>query len=405
MNSCKIENTGGFYMFTFFKQLTREEKLMTIMIIALFLPMIPCALVWLILTLYLLKTGDIKSAYKHIKGSRFILFFTILQLLVSLFYQNWIGFGFTFLLVMFFTISLFFREHLTPRFFETMTTLIIYLSAVVGIIGFIQYMYILHTFNIDHFEIIIFNTPPNRVHSVYFNSNYYAMMINFFVGITFYKILNKSYSIKRLVSYILITLLNLFILYLTGCRTAWPALMAGLVIMLLYSHHKKLFASVASLSGVAVVFLATHPRYIPRMSNFKHYLGVRLNIWRVALLNIKTHPLFGEGPMTYWHIYKNYPNAHPTQHAHNVFIDPVLSFGIVGIATIAPYFVASTKRLHKLHKLGCNDNLVGLIVGFILMTLIHGCLDYTIFFVQTSVLFLIIIGSFDAYKKEIDSAD
>jgi len=130
-----------------------------------------------------------------------------------------------------------------------------------------------------------------------------------------------------------------------------------------------------------------------------------LNIWRVALLNIKTHPLFGEGPMTYWHIYKNYPHAHPTQHAHNVYIDPVLSFGIVGIATIAPYFVASTKRLHKLHKLGCNDNLVGLIVGFILMTLIHGCLDYTIFFVQTSVLFLIIIGSFDAYKKEIDSAD
>ena len=127
----------------------------------------------------------------------------------------------------------------------------------------------------------------------------------------------------------------------------------------------------------------------------------RQNIWEVAIANIKTHPLFGEGPMTYMHIYPLY-NGHPTEHAHSIYLDPLLCFGVVGIAVILPYIISNIKKLYHLWKLDLNKNLVALIVAFTVMIFVHGTMDYTIFFVQTGFLFLIVASSFDIYKESLD---
>ncbi len=207
--------------------------------------------------------------------------------------------------------------------------------------------------------------------------------------------------IKEIVIIGLITLLNLFCLYLTGCRTAWPALAGGLAIMLLFNRNYKSFGGICAVGAAGVGFFIAKPQYIPRMSNIVKYLGVRRHIWEVAIQNIKTHFLFGEGPMTYWHIYAQY-SGHPTQHSHNIFIDPVLCFGIIGLLVIAPFFIENIKRLYRLLRTKCNPTLVALIVGYIVMIYIHGLLDYTIFFVSTGFLFAMIVSSFDIYRKEID---
>ena len=101
------------------------------------------------------------------------------------------------------------------------------------------------------------------------------------------------------------------------------------------------------------------------------------------------------------HIWKQY-NGHNTQHAHNIFLDPPLSFGIVGILMILPYFISCIKRTYITYKLHKNDTLVALIIGLIVMTYIHGLLDYTIFFIQTSFTLFMVISSFDIYREEID---
>ena len=301
--------------------------------------------------------------------------------------------------------AVYYRQHISAESFEFFMDTTLILSLVAALVAIIQYFIILHRFNIDGFELIIFNTPKNRVDSFYFNANYYAMMIEFWVGIAFYKILRltqeEHVNFKKIGSYCIIILINLFTLVLSGCRTAWPAMLAGLAIMLLFAHFYKLFGLIVAGGMASAGFLFTHKSYIPRASNITKYLGVRQKIWRAALASIKDHPLFGEGPLTYMHIWKQY-NGHNTQHAHNIFLDPPLSFGIVGILLILPYSISCIKRTYITYKLHKNDTLVALIIGLIVMTYIHGLLDYTIFFIQTSFTLFMVISSFDIYREEID---
>ena len=52
-------------------------------------------------------------------------------------------------------------------------------------------------------------------------------------------------------------------------------------------------------------------------------------------------------------------------------------------------------------KLKVDKTLVALIVSFTVMIFIHGILDYTIFFVQTGFLYLLIASSFDVHKHAL----
>jgi len=371
----------------------------------LFLPFYITLIIHAIELIILLKRGELVEAYKNTKASYFILFFCALLAIVSLFYQNYLGILVTVGILMLGSFAVYYRQHISAESFEFFMDTTLILSLVAALVAIIQYFIILHRFNIDGFELIIFNTPKNRVDSFYFNANYYAMMIEFWVGIAFYKILRltqeEHVNFKKIGGYCIIILINLFTLVLSGCRTAWPAMLAGLAIMLLFAHFYKLFGLIAAGGMASAGFLFTHKSYIPRASNITKYLGVRQKIWRAALASIKDHPLFGEGPLTYMHIWKQY-NGHNTQHAHNIFLDPPLSFGIVGILMILPYYISCIKRTYITYKLHKNDTLVALIIGLIVMTYIHGLLDYTIFFIQTSFTLFMVISSFDIYREEID---
>lgn len=371
----------------------------------MFLPFYITLIIHAIELIILLKRGELVEAYKNTKASYFILFFCALLAIVSLFYQNYLGILVTVGILMLGSFAVYYRQHISAESFEFFMDTTLILSLVAALVAIIQYFIILHRFNIDGFELIIFNTPKNRVDSFYFNANYYAMMIEFWVGIAFYKILRltqeEHVNFKKIGGYCIIILINLFTLVLSGCRTAWPAMLAGLAIMLLFAHFYKLFGLIAAGGMASAGFLFTHKSYIPRASNITKYLGVRQKIWSAALASIKDHPLFGEGPLTYMHIWKQY-NGHNTQHAHNIFLDPPLSFGIVGILMILPYFISCIKRTYITYKLHKNDTLVALIIGLIVMTYIHGLLDYTIFFIQTSFTLFMVISSFDIYREEID---
>lgn len=371
----------------------------------MFLPFYITLIVHAIELIILLKRGELVEAYKKTSASYFILLFCALLAIVSLFYQNYLGILVTVGILMLGSFAVYYRQHISAESFEFFMDTTLILSLVAALVAIIQYFIILHRFNIDGFELIIFNTPKNRVDSFYFNANYYAMMIEFWVGIAFYKILRltqeEHVNFKKIGGYCIIILINLFTLVLSGCRTAWPAMLAGLAIMLLFAHFYKLFGLIVAGGMASAGFLFTHKSYIPRASNITKYLGVRQKIWRAAIASIKDHPLFGEGPLTYMHIWKQY-NGHNTQHAHNIFLDPPLSFGIVGILMILPYFISCIKRTYITYKLHKNDTLVALIIGLIVMTYIHGLLDYTIFFIQTSFTLFMVISSFDIYRGEID---
>ena len=121
---------------------------------------------------------------------------------------------------------------------------------------------------------------------------------------------------------------------------------------------------------------------------------------------IKAHPLFGEGPLTYYHIYKQY-GGHPTQHAHNVILDPLLSHGLIPCIILLVYLGSNLKEVWLLFKRRIDMRLFSLIVAFLLTVLIHGILDYTIYWVQTSLLFFIVFSASSIYfhKEEYSQSE
>lgn len=382
---------------------THHQRYIIVAIFSMFLPFYMCGGILIFLTLRLLWKGEIQEAYRQIPKSRFIIYFSLLSAIVSLFYQNYYGFVCSIGILVILSFVLYYRIHIDSRLFEYITNCIIVLSIFAALYGLIEYIGILNSYNIDQFEIMIFNRPQDRINSVFFNANYYAMMIEFFVCLTFYKILKiKDIKLewKKFIYYVAVIGLNLFVLLLTACRTAWPALAGGILIMLIVDKHYKTCACILALVIVACIYFLLNPSKFPRVDNIVAYFMTRADIWEVAIQNIITHPLFGEGPMTYMHIYPLY-HGHPTEHAHSIYLDPLLCFGIVGLLTIAPYIYSNIQRLYRLWKLKVDKTLVALIVSFTVMIFIHGILDYTIFFVQTGFLYLLIASSFDVHKHAL----
>ena len=88
-------------------------------------------------------------------------------------------------------------------------------------------------------------------------------------------------------------------------------------------------------------------------------------------------------------------NGHLTQHAHSVYLDPLLSFGIIGLACLVPYIYDNCKRLYKVKE---HYSYIALVMGFIGVLLIHGILDYTIFWIHTGLFFLFVLSSFEMFE-------
>ena len=70
----------------------------------------------------------------------------------------------------------------------------------------------------------------------------------------------------------------------------------------------------------------------------------RIKIWKTAFICISMYPLFGWGPQTYK---KFYPlvHGHKAPHAHNIYIDSILSYGVIGTILVLCYTFVLNKEI------------------------------------------------------------
>lgn len=384
------------YLHSLQKRFTKDESIVIFTILALLLPVYICVPIYLIETIYLFYTKKAIKAFKSVPMSKYLLIFTALSLLVSLFYQNWYGVGATVLIFIMIVITLYYRDIVTKDLFEFILDLLIIMSVLWAIYGFIEYMMILQRHNISGFVIKIYSRPENRLNSVMFNSNYYASAIELIIMMIGYKMFTCGRNYKKIAYYLAIGLVNAAILFLSGCRTSWPAIAVAVIVFLIINKNYKWCAFAGACCVVVLGYFALNPNKIPRIDKFFKNLGVRGSIWSTAIKGIKAHPLFGQGPMTYMMICEKY-GGHITQHAHSIYLDPLLSFGIIGVGTIVPYIVSCCKSFFILFNK--NRTFFALVISCVVTTLIHGFTDYSVFFVHPGLLFLLITASFSMYTR------
>lgn len=387
-------------MFTVLKDIqqnNQQENLLILLSLSIFMPFYYTSIILILFCLYSLYTKQMQTVYKEIKGTKWILCFTLLSILTSAFYKNYIGIGCSIIILALLSVTLYFGKYGNQKVLNQILKIYLWMSIICGLYAIIQYKQILINNNIDGWKFIIFDKPKDRVTSFFYNANYYAMMCEFFALVTVYFFLyEKKDTIINKILYVFIGVYNLFFLLMTACRTAWPALGIGVVILCLLTKDKKYYLLVGTLLTIAIGALIIKPDLFPRFDNIGPYFSRRLRIFDLAIQNIKKHPLFGEGPLTYYLVHLDYPKPIKTQHAHNFVLDPLMNYGIVGVSMILPFFYYRAKSVMKMTK-DCMSK--PLIISFVLTVMIHGLLDFTVYFVPTGFFFFMVLFSCE-YKNQ-----
>lgn len=345
--------------------------------------------------IYLLYSKKAIEVLKSTPSMKYLYLFILLAISTSLFHKNLLGVLASIGLFIAIIFMVYFRKNVNVSTFEFILDMLIVLSILWAIYGIYEQFQIYHRLGVDHFSFKVYARRENRLNSVFFNANYYAMMIEFIVIAIVYKFFTVKGNYKRSIFYVLVGLLNLFMLYMTGCRAGYVAIAGAICLFLIFNKNYG-FCFLIALGFIGIViFFILNPDKFPRIEYLVSNLGVRLKIWNCAIQGIMDKPLFGQGPFTYMMILDKY-NGHLTQHAHSVYLDPLLSFGIIGLMSLVPYIFDNCKRLYAVRE---HKSYVALVMGFIAVVLIHGVLDYTIFWIHTMLLFLFVLSSFDMFTN------
>jgi len=137
-------------------------------------------------------------------------------------------------------------------------------------------------------------------------------------------------------------------------------------------------------------------RLLPRLSDVDVTIRMRQQIWEQAIITIKESPLLGHGFMSYGFLFNVVYNSRLVPHAHNILIDMLLNFGIIGTLLFSYYFVRYYYDLVKawLSKNKDSEKATVLIFAVSVAAFVHGMTDITLLWVQTLPLFLIILAGF-----------
>ncbi|MGL4382753.1 MAG: O-antigen ligase family protein [Bacilli bacterium] len=385
-------------------KLSKQEKilLLTIMI----LPMSPYLLSitgYVALGILILIKGNVKALFTKLKINLVLVIFSIYLMITSLIFSNYLG------LVVAIGIGLlvlnmsYYQSYITKPIFNKGLDLILFLSIIAGIYALGEQFYFYKTIKGMKSFIDVQNKPQFRIKSFFFNANYYAMMLNFIVVIALYRF--NTTTMKRWI-YPLIIAFNLFLMYLTGGRIALLVFVCSTIIYYIVIGNKKtlLILGLFFLGGLIIFIIK--PDILPRFSIVGFKLGRRQEIYRTALLMASNNWLLGHGPLTYLNEHAQYLSEYikiygtsnlnklgiATQHAHNMVLESIISFGLIGSSLLYSYFIVYIVRLIKgIKKRLYQRNDIALITASFSIVILSSIVDFSIFWIQTYMIFIIII--------------
>lgn len=310
--------------------------------------------------------------------TKFLFFFLTGAFFVAAIYSNYAGMGCAVLCYAVVICGLYVRSVMTRKIFNQAMDL--------ACVGSIWCLFIA----VFQKASIISTAPAYRPVSVFFNANYYGMIIEFVIIIALYRIFT---NIDLAAFYAAVIGLNLVGLYLTASFSSVMAMSCAVLVMLLLKR-KYMPAALFTFCGVmCVLAFFFFPQLLPRGSEaLDHTLAQRLSIWGAAIQGIRQHPFFGQGAMSYWMICDKY-GSYKTFHCHNLFLDVLLNYGIVGLTALLTYAFIQLKLLYLRIKSHIYGNMNVLVIAAFVAVAVHGLTDVTIFSVQTGALFLAIFSS------------
>jgi len=357
-----------------------EGVFILVLLVSVMLSVYATVVVCLSIIVYMLASKKTSDVFQSIPSTVVwdIVAFCILALIVSIANNNQMGVYIALGVSVVVFIGMFMHRYMTRKLFEAGISLICWLSVACFGVALIQFF--------------VYSGSDYRVPSTFMNANYYAMVIEFIVTLCLYKILSvRKRDARHILRYCFIILVNIAGLYVSGCRTGLIVTLSVILLMFLLYKRYSLFWIVVGALAVYVIAGLQYPGILVREDGLPNDFGNRLSIWMTTLKGIAAHPLFGGGGNSYAQIFAAF-DGFKAVHAHNLILDILLNYGLVGFGLVLGSFIIMFRSIRKGATGTFHAQVRHVVYTACWCVLVHGLVDVTIFWVQTGLVFLFIFS-------------
>ncbi|CAM1661737.1 hypothetical protein SMIE22_03310 [Streptococcus mitis] len=320
-----------------------------------------------------------------------LLLFLGYSTVISILAQNWMGLVASVGMFLFAILFLHYQSILSHKFFRLILQLVLFGSVLSAAFASLEHFQIVKKFNYAFLSPNMQVWHQNRAEVTFFNPNYYGIICCFCIMIAFYLFTTTKLNWLK-VFCVIAGFVNLFGLNFTQNRTAFPAIIAGAIIYLFTTiKNWKAFWLSIGVFAIGLSFLFSSDLGV-RMGTLDSSMEERISIWDAGMALFKQNPFWGEGPLTYMHSYPRiYAPYH--EHAHSLYIDTILSYGIVGTILLVLSSVAPVRLMMDMSQESGKRPIIGLYLSFLTVVAVHGIFDLALFWIQSGFIFLLVMCS------------
>lgn len=382
------------------KSLSKQEGLLLGVILSIFLPFYLFVIIFISYLLWLVYTGEMKGILKRLSQHPVLLFFIAYSTAISLLAQNVMGVVASVAMFLFAVFFYYYQSQLTPKFFRFTIEGVLASSVLAAVFAALEHFQIVKKFDYTFLSPRMQVWHQNRAEVAFFNPNYYGIICCFCIMIGFYLISTTKLRWLRIFSMIAI-FANLFGLNFTQNRTAFPAIIFGAIIYLFTTiKNWRAFWLSIGVFGVGLAFLFSSDLGV-RMGTLDSSMEERVSIWNAGMALFKQNPFWGEGPLTYMHSFPRI-GAPYHEHAHSIYIDTILSYGVVGTVLLGIASATPVRMLIDMSQVPSKRPILGLYLSFLTVVAVHGIFDLALFWLQSSFIFLLVMCSLPLKHSMID---
>ncbi len=322
-----------------------------------------------------------KEAFSH-AGKGFFLAFVFYTAAVALIFKNFIGIACSLGFFLIVLISYFVRSAITEKVFERCLDICCYAAIPLGIAAGVEKL-----------------LSGSGVKLWFFNENYFCSLMAASVLICAYKATSHKGPVLR---YYICAVFGGAAMYFGASLFAFVEVFVGLCVLLIL-QKKHLMLTIFLMGVVAcLVIIYFVPDLFPRLSESNVTTERRIRIWNEAMVFIKENPLFGRGFLSYYQYAGQNPDVYQTTHAHNFAVEGLLSFGIIGSFILLLFLWSYYRKLSECKELLRNNCATTLILTISSAVLIHMTTDMTLLWIQTGLLYGLIMGGVGIDEKALN---
>ncbi|CIQ38757.1 O-Antigen Polymerase family [Streptococcus pneumoniae] len=373
------------------KGLSSKELILLGIILSIFLPFYLFVVVLCLYIISLIFTGDMKSILQKMGEHPMLLLFLSYSTVISILAQNWMGLVASVGMFLFTIFFLHYQSILSHKFFRLILQFVLFGSVLSAAFASLEHFQIVKKFNYAFLSLNMQVWHQNRAEVTFFNPNYYGIICCFCIMIAFYLFTTTKLNWLK-VFCVIAGFVNLFGLNFTQNRTAFPAIIAGAIIYLFTTiKNWKAFWLSIGVFAIGLSFLFSSDLGV-RMGTLDSSMEERISIWDAGMALFKQNLFWGEGPLTYMH---SYPRIHAPyhEHAHSLYIDTILSYGIVGTILLVLSSVAPVRLMMDMSQESGKRPIIGLYLSFLTVVAVHGIFDLALFWIQSGFIFLLVMCS------------